>query len=50
MSSCGLGSCSANGTFASGSAGMMDWTVWVQAWIASITADWLLRTVFRISS
>src|ERR1700691_4685856 len=50
MSSCGWGSLSASGTVTSGSAGVIDWTARAQVWIASTTADWLLRTVFRNSS
>jgi len=45
-----LGRFSANGTFTSGSDGVIDRTVLAQIWMASTTAAWLLRTVFRISS
>src|ERR1022692_296635 len=50
MSSCGVGILSLNGMFSSGSAGVIDWTLLVQVWIASMTAVWLLLIVFRISS
>src|ERR1022692_799848 len=50
MSSCGAGILSLNGMFSSGSAGVIDWTLLVQVWIASMTAVWLLLIVFMTSS